>query len=146
MITIIIAVGVLLFLFWKCRHFIPSIDETPSSSGERRCREWLEARFTRSFPRVRPDWLRNPIFNKNLELDCFNEELRLAVEYNGRQHYTHVPYFHRDPDAFEYTKLRDQLKQELCRQAGVHLIVVPYYITDIEGFLDDRVNEWLSNQ
>ena len=56
------------------------------SKGERKCREVMVRLYTRSFPKVRPQFLRNPETGYLLELDCFCEELRLAVEYNGVQH------------------------------------------------------------
>ena len=65
------------------------------SRGEAECRRVLQNMFKRPFNGARPDFLRNPVTggNFNLELDCFNSEMRLAVEYNGVQHYKYVPYF-----------------------------------------------------
>jgi hypothetical protein len=36
------------------------------------------------FKSVRPGWLENPLTGRNLELDCYNEYLKLALEYNGK--------------------------------------------------------------
>ena len=30
-----------------------------------------------------------------MELDMYNKEIGVACEYNGKQHYEYVPYFHR---------------------------------------------------
>ena len=70
------------------------------SKGEKECRKVLENLFNKPFSKSRPDFLRNPVTggNFNLELDCYNQELSLAVEYNGIQHYKYVPYFHRNND------------------------------------------------
>ena len=57
------------------------------SKGEQKCKETLEKIYGKEFLCVRPDFLRNPETNRKLELDCYNEELKLAVEYNGIQHY-----------------------------------------------------------
>ena len=108
------------------------------SSGERRCRSYLEGFFIQRFPKARPSFLNNPVTGGkyNLELDCFNEGLRLAVEYNGRQHYEYVPHFHRNKDAFQTQLYRDDMKRRLCTEAKVDLIEVSYKEKNIEQYLD----------
>jgi len=109
------------------------------SKGERECRRVLEELFQRPFNSARPDFLRNTVTeNYNLELDCWNPELRLAVEYNGIQHYKFVPYFHKNnKEAFLNQKYRDDMKRRICKDEGIHLIEVPYTvkIQDIENFI-----------
>lgn len=95
-------------------------------SGEARCRELLERWFGRPFPKVRPDWLVNPETGHRLELDCFNEELRLAVEYDGIQHSVFVPHFHASEAAFAAQQERDRVKERVCAERGVALVRVPY--------------------
>jgi len=111
------------------------------SSGELACRRHLENRFKASFPKQRPDFLRNPITNQQLELDCYNSSLRLAVEYQGEQHYKYIPYFHTTRDSFLNQKYRDKIKKELCLKNNVILIEVPYTVTDISSFLDSKLSE-----
>jgi predicted metalloprotease len=48
------------------------------------------------FTKTRPDFLKNPETNCNLELDGYNAEGKLAIEYQGKQHYEHVLHFHKD--------------------------------------------------
>jgi len=74
--------------------------------------------------------LRNQITggSYNLELDCFNSELKLAVEYNGIQHYKFVPYFHRNKEHFQNQQYRDYMKENLCRDNNINLISVPYTV------------------
>jgi hypothetical protein len=55
--------------------------------SQHRCHIILEILTGRQFMSVRPYWLKNPETGRNLELDCYNEEYRLALEYNGVQHY-----------------------------------------------------------
>jgi hypothetical protein len=109
------------------------------SKGEIECKRVLESIFSRPFPKDRPDFLKNPVTggNFNLELDCFNKEMRLAVEYSGAQHYKYIPYFHRTKDAFTNQKYRDEMKRSKCKENGITLIEVPYTvkIEDIESFL-----------
>lgn len=109
------------------------------SKGEAECRRVLQGIFRAPFPKARPDFLSNPVTgsNYNLELDCYNPRLKLAVEYNGVQHYKYVPYFHKNKDAFLNQKYRDELKRRMCVDNGIHLIEVPNTVKteDIRDFL-----------
>jgi hypothetical protein len=109
------------------------------SKGEAECRRVLEKIFNRPFKSTRPNFLRNPVTggNYNLELDCYNDLLKLAVEYNGVQHYKYNSYFHKNKEAFRNQCYRDELKRRMCKDNRVNLIEVPYTvpITDIENFL-----------
>ena len=109
------------------------------SKGERECRRVLEVIFQRPFDKARPYFLNNPVTGgtNNLELDCFNQELRLAVEYSGQQHYKFIPYFHKNKEAFQTQKYRDYMKATMCKENNINLIVVPYTvkIKDIQSFL-----------
>tara|TARA_A100001011_G_C14318207_1_gene848983 strand:- start:5849 stop:6412 length:564 start_codon:yes stop_codon:yes gene_type:complete len=112
------------------------------SKGEIECRKVLQNLFNKPFAKERPDFLRNPVTggNFNLELDCYNKELSLAVEYNGAQHYKFIPYFHRNNDHFMAQKYRDDMKRRLCKENFVNLIEVPYTIkiNDIKKFLKEE--------
>lgn len=109
------------------------------SKGEAECRRVLQKIFGRPFLSQRPDFLRNPVTGGefNLELDCYNPELKLAVEYNGIQHYKYVPYFHKNHEHFMNQKYRDDMKRRMCKDNGVILIEVPYTvkIPDIEQYI-----------
>jgi hypothetical protein len=109
------------------------------STGETICRNYLEKRFNKSFQKARPNFLRNPVTggDYNLELDCFNPELRLALEYNGAQHYKYIPYFHKNKEAFLNQKYRDEMKRVKCKENGIQLIEVPYTVKPHE--LEDYV-------
>ncbi len=47
------------------------------------------------------------------------------MEYSGIQHYQKVEYFNNDLTKQQY---RDELKIKLCKEKGINLIVVPYYV------------------
>lgn len=103
------------------------------STGEQICRRYLEQTFNKPFNKDRPDFLKNPVMGGyNLELDCFNREMRLAVEYNGAQHYKYIPYFHKNKESFANQKYRDEMKRTKCREHGIHLIEVPYTVSHSE--------------
>lgn len=113
------------------------------SSGEKECRRVLENLFRKKFPNHRPDFLNNPVTGgiHNLEIDCYNAELNLGVEYQGSQHYNFNKFFHRNYDAFQNQKYRDELKRHMCKDNGVVLIEVPYTVKkeNIEKYLRDEL-------
>ena len=67
-----------------------------------------------------------PKFLKQLRYDCYNDTLKLALEYNGIQHYEFHDYFHRTYDKFTEQQKRDLLKIKLSKENGIFLIIVPY--------------------
>lgn len=99
---------------------------------ENMCRQIFEDIFERSFPSVRPNFLKNPATGKNLELDGYNEELRLAFEYNGIQHYHLSPIYHKTISDLYSQQQRDRLKRELCAKQNpkISLITIPYTISE----------------
>jgi len=96
------------------------------SKGENIARTCLQNIFNVPFPNVRIDELRNNDTNRNLELDCYNEDLKIAVEYQGIQHYKFVPFFHKTHDKFLEQRKRDVQKKELCKLYGITLITIPH--------------------
>jgi hypothetical protein len=125
-------------------HYIKS--EKNKSKGEEECRRVLQSIFRVPFTSQRPDFLRNPVTggNFNLELDCYNAELGLAVEYNGQQHYKYIPYFHRNKDHFMTQKYRDDMKRRICREQNIVLIEVPYTVSikDIANFIINECKKY----
>lgn len=111
------------------------------SKGERECKRSIEEITQKPFAKHRPNFLKNDITGKNLELDCYNDELKLAIEYNGIQHYEYTPIFHKNRDVFYNIKYRDKMKETLCREKGVKLIVVPYTVKlkDIKQYIQEKM-------
>ncbi len=84
-----------------------------------------------TFSKIRPDWNKNPATNKNLELDFYCENLCLAIEYMGQQHYEFIKFFHRNSlEEFKCLQLRDAQKVQNCLNNNVILIVIPYTVGD----------------
>lgn len=98
------------------------------SKGEKICRATIEKIYEVPFLNKRPHFLKNPKTGHNLELDCYNEELKIAVEYNGLQHYKWPNYFHKNIDEFYDQIEKDEYKKIMCESEGVYLIIVPYNI------------------
>lgn len=69
---------------------------------------------------IRPDWLIGPD-GARLELDFYIEELNIAIEVQGKQHYQYVPYFHPKPDSFAKQIARDEFKKITCDKVEVKL-------------------------
>ncbi len=80
------------------------------------------------FTKARPSWLRNPKTGYPMELDMYNDELKIAVEYNGIQHYRIAPPLTNNAEELQDLRERDIVKSQLCRDNGVKLIVIPYTI------------------
>lgn len=126
------------------QYDVPTTTNIPQESkGEMICRNVVESIFNKKFPKNRPDFLRNPVTGgmHNLELDCYNHELKIAVEYNGKQHYEYSPFFHRNYDHFLNQKYRDDMKRRICKEHGIFLIEVPYTVKheDIKEFILDKL-------
>ena len=89
---------------------------------------------------IRPDFLRNPETGKNMEMDCYNEEYAIAVEYNGIQHYKFPSVFYKSEKEFTDQVYRDRLKRKLCDENGIYLISVPYWV-DMYDTEDDHLKD-----
>lgn len=100
-----------------------------SSKGETICRQTLEEIYGKPFIQVRPSFLKNPETGRNLEYDCYNEELKIALEYNGEQHYVYPHPLHKSYQDFINTVRRDRYKAEMSEKLGIYLIVVPYTVS-----------------
>lgn len=112
------------------------------SRGEARARAFLENYFGRPFVRARPDFLNNPVTGYNLEIDCYNADLKLGVEVHGRQHYEYVPFFHSSKEVFRNQQYRDVLKRIYAERAGILLIELPYTEErNLEAYLQKQLEE-----
>ncbi len=107
------------------------------SKGEQMCRQVVEEIYNKPFPCVRPNFLKNPETKRNLELDCYNEGLKIAVERNGIQHYVWPNFTGQSKEEFIKQLRRDKFKIEICDRNGIYLITVPYTveIKDIEKYI-----------
>lgn len=131
-------------------NIYPNLNETKKDSKTKKktfkyetyCCEILENITGKKFKRnIRPSFLRNPETGHNCELDCYNEELKLALEYNGKQHYVFPNYWHKKYEDFIAGLRRDQFKIEACEANDIYLIIVPYTIKkkDLENYIRSRM-------
>lgn len=90
--------------------------------------ETLQEIYGMGFPTIRPKFLTNPETGELLEYDCYCEELKIAAEHNGEQHYIFPNRFHKSIDEFMAQRRRDDNKYRLSNENGVYLISVPYWV------------------
>lgn len=72
---------------------------------------------------ARPLWLKVKS-GGILELDFYIEELKIAIEVQGLQHFQHRSYFHPSYEDFTAQTERDKLKRELCLRNGIKLFEI----------------------
>lgn len=103
------------------------------SPGEREMKILLDSvLFDESYEdNFRPDWLKNPLTNYNLELDRYYPNLKIGFEFNGTQHRKK-----NNPEQWE----RDKIKKKLCAKAGVIKLVVYKSELSIE-ILRDKIKD-----
>lgn len=92
-----------------------------ASKSEELARTTFEQLFGKKFPKKRPKWLRNSR-GFQMELDGYNEELKLAFEYQGVQHYKQSHW----GTNLKQRQADDRYKRELCEEMGVLLVELTY--------------------
>ncbi len=105
---------------------------------EKKCRFIIESLTKQKFPKKH--------LPSGLELDGLCNNLKMAFEYNGAQHYVHIKMFNRTQDDFERQKQRDILKKKECDDLGIHLIVIPYWVSDSDNNLIKSIRKSLPDR
>ena len=95
--------------------------ECKSNLSERLVRVCFETLFDYNFPKIRPEWLKYK--KANLELDGYCEELNLAFEHNGSQHYEKA--FKSSDEKFKKSQIYDEWKIKKCKERNIKLIIIP---------------------
>jgi hypothetical protein len=127
----------------EARHIIHDFPEFPDiwllhtnnkgeygSIPERYCIEFLHLLFPGyTFIKKKHSFLRNPKTNYPLELDGYCEELMIALEYNGIQHYVWPNFYHSKVEDFFSQRDRDQIKEDICKKRNICLIRIPYTVS-----------------
>jgi hypothetical protein len=87
-----------------------------------------------------------------LELDGYNQDEKIAFEYNGIQHYEVATWWNNTEDDLIKQQLHDKIKVDKCDAKGVELFVIPYFKTkkEIRTFilenLPNRILCWWSEK
>lgn len=120
---------------------IEYIQHTPNDSRlELQTKMHLENIFKMKFYKIRPDFLRNDVTGYNLEIDLYNDDLKLGIEVQGDQHYKFTPFFHRNKETFLNQRYRDEMKKQKCMKEGITLIEIPYSVGE------KKLKNYLVNQ
>jgi hypothetical protein len=88
--------------------------------------------FNVKFLKKRPKWLINDKGNR-MELDGYNEDLRIAFEYQGRQHFEIVSHFKDTKKDFAKRQKHDKIKKEICLEKNI-LLLCPTYELDEKDY------------
>jgi len=114
---------------------------------ERFVRLVVEQLFDNEFLKIRPNWLKYPKTNRNLELDMYNESLHLAFEYNGKQHYQTMRRFRVTKKKLLEQQQRDLYKNLICKDCKITLITIPQLYDmldpyDIKEYIEGELNKF----
>lgn len=63
--------------------------------------------------------------NKTYYIDFYVPDYKLYIEYNGKQHYEYIPYFHEGCRTLEEQQERDEIIRNYCKDKG-ELLEIPY--------------------
>lgn len=72
-------------------------------------------------------------------LDFFIPSENTAIEFNGRQHYEWIPYFHHSISDFSSQQKRDAKKREYCMSHKIRLIEIDGRIRDYKNITEDYI-------
>lgn len=97
--------------------------------NEEKCKYILEELTGKPFVKTRK------VLPNHLELDMYNEELKVALEYQGAQHYEYSSFFYQTREDFQKRLEVDEFKRRTCKEMGIYLIEVPY----TKKFDDEKV-------
>ena len=75
---------------------------------------------------MRPNWLKNPLTKRNLEIDSYSHKLTLGCEYDGAQHRKQMRGQTKQ-DLISQIR-RDKFKDMTCKKLGITLVRVPDWL------------------
>ena len=104
--------------------------------GKKECKQVLEDIYKVPF--------RKSSIN-NFSIDFYNSSLTIGIQYNGRHHYEYVPRLHKKSyKNFREMQRRDILRKQMCKEAGIKLISIPYNTSCISKYIRLRLGKELS--
>ena len=89
--------------------------------------------FDTSFDKHRPDWLKNTD-GYQLELDGYDQDLKIAFEYQGKQHFE---ISHWDTqESFLRRQANDKIKYLLTKQRGIFVLYPTFELTTKDQMME----------
>lgn len=70
--------------------------------------------------------------NAYIDFMVFKDNKRIAIEYNGEQHYKFSNYFHKTYDKYLEQRKRDIAVKDWCNKRDITFLEIPYTWTDDE--------------
>ena len=104
-------------------YIIPSKPKVKMSKGEYKLYSFLLKRNINFVYQYRHKTLKHI---KSLAIDFYviYKGRKIAIEFNGRQHYDFPNFFVRTEKAFKLQQLRDKIKMEYCYVNNIPLIII----------------------
>ena len=90
------------------------------------CKQVLERHFKAPF--------RKGSIN-GFNIDFYNSSLMIGLQYNSVYHYKFSLAFHKTYTKFKETQKKDILRKQMCKEAGIRLISIPYNVGCVSGTL-----------
>ena len=74
--------------------------------------------------------------------------MKLAFEYQGKQHDEYIPFFHRKEEDFEKQQERDKLKLELCNNYDIEVIIIPHILdykneSELRNYIKEKIKLYI---
>lgn len=95
-------------------------------------------------PQHRPFWLKSS-FGGQMSYDIYISELKIAIEYQGEQHFKPVDYFGGE-ESFKRVQIRDKEKQQLSKERGIKLIYINYWEDVTESLIKDKIDKAINEK
>ena len=111
-----------------------------SSKGETIIEHYCKKNYLRYIIQYKIDKCRNK-YSLPFDFALFNKNKLVAlIEYQGEQHYKAFEHFGGEK-RFKQQQINDQIKRDYCTTNNIPLIEIPYWIEDIETYLEEQLNK-----
>lgn len=77
-------------------------------------------------------------YKQLLQFDFYLPEFNVCIEYDGKQHYKPIDWFGGEEN-FKKQQLRDEIKEDYCKNNGIDLLRIPY--TEFDNIKEIIINK-----
>lgn len=92
----------------------------------------------------RPLWLKSS-YGGQMSYDIYISELKIAIEYQGEQHFKPVEYFGGE-ESFKKVQIRDKEKRKLSKEKGVKLVYINYWDDVTESMVKEKIDKAINEK